>query len=81
MTTTNDTLFTAEDFKNNCDDLSQLTLALLTLIELGSDTTAIASLARDLCSRSEFIASQANFVSPISLSSLSNGNLITPTGH
>lgn len=81
MTISNDTLFTADTFKNNCDEVAQLSVTLLSLIDLGSDPSAIRLVAQDLYLRSDTVNSQACFVSPIPLCDMPGFKPVTQSGH
>lgn len=65
MTDANDTLINIEDFKKDCENHQQLTLALLTMIEANANEEAIRLICDEVREQAELINSLVRFVKPI----------------
>jgi len=65
MTNANNTLINIDDFKKDCENHEQLTLALLTMIEVKADEEAIRLICNEVREQAELINSLVRFVKPI----------------
>lgn len=61
MTNENNTLFDINDFKKDCDNHHQLSLALLTMIEVEANPEAIKLIANELHEQADLISSLAKW--------------------
>lgn len=62
MTNKNNTLINIVDFKKDCENHEQLTLALLTIIEIEANPEAIKLVANEVREQAELINSLVRFV-------------------